>query len=138
MAFFWSAMHVDGKKAARKSSNKVEKANRKRSSSAGVYGKFWVAVANLEYSKSSGGCVVAGSDESNVQRCALGLDHPYLVIPASDWSCSDFGKQLGAVMLESKFTLCLESRKLQRDGILRLVAFVKSCKALFTFEEKNV
>lgn len=131
MAFFWSAMHVDGKKAAKKSSNKVEKPNRKRISSTGVYGKFWAAVANLEASKSDGGCVVAGSDESNVNRCALGLDHPYLVITASDWNCSDFGKQLGVVMLEHKFTLCLESRGLQKDGLLRLVAFVKSSKALF-------
>ena len=131
MAFFWSAMHVDGKKAASKSSNKVEKPNRKRISSTGVYGKFWAAVANLEDSKSDGGCVVAGSDEGNMKHCALGLDHPYLVITASDWSCSDFGKQLGIVMLEQKFSLCIESRGLKRDGMLRLLAFVKASKALF-------
>lgn len=131
MAFFWSAMHVGGKKAAGKSSNKVEKPNRKRKSSSGVYGKFWAAVANLEDTKLDGGCVVAGSDEINMKHCALGLDHPYLVINASDWSCSNFGKQLGIVMLEQKFTLCLESRGLERDGMLRLVAFVKASKALF-------
>lgn len=131
MAFFWLAMYVDGKKASNKSPNKVEKPNRKRASSTGVYGKFWTAVANLEDSKLEGGCVVASSDEINLKRCALGLDHPYLIISASDLNCSDFGKQLGIVMLEQKFTLCIESLGLKRDGVVRLVTFLKSAKALF-------
>ena len=130
--FFLNLKCVGGQKAVGKSASALNQAGKKRfNSEVGVFTKFWKAVEDYELLHSDGHCMVFSCDELNTKMCVRSLEHPFLVISADDLNCKDFKNQVGRTLLESKASVCVELEGLKREGMTRLVTFLKSAVKIF-------
>ena len=130
--FFFNLKFVGGEKAVGKSSLALEQAGKKRlNSDVGVFPKFWKAVEDYELLHSNGQCTVFSCDELNTKMCASCLDHPFLVVSANDLNSKDFKTQVGKALLESKASVCVQLEGLKKEGMTRLVTFLKSAVKIF-------
>ena len=131
MDFYSIAQCIDGEKAEGKSTNVIQSGSKRFLPGGGVYAKLWAAVDKYDKERSIKNCLIASCDELNISHCAKCLDHPFLIIQASDLDSKNFCKQFGKVMLENKSTICIESNGLRKDGSVRLVKLLKCARQMF-------